>query len=277
MKPFFTIIIPTLNEEKFVGNLLEDLTKQTFKDFEVIVIDAQSADKTNEIVSGFNNQLKIQFRKTTKRNVSFQRNWGAKIARGNYLSFIDADARITKAYLQKLRTYISKNRGLLFLPSISASTNDPQLNIAIDFANAFVALSQKIGRPFSTGGSMIVEKNFFYLIGGFPENAVLSEDHLLVNMAYKYGVHAKFLSHIRIRFSIRRFQREGKLETLIKYIKSTIHFLIKGKVDKKVIEYEMGGHLYSKESKKAFKDFIRIQPQKLLKMLNSSISTFLKG
>ena len=45
-KPFFSIIIPTLNEEKYLPHLLADLAKQTFQDFEVIVIDGQSTDQT---------------------------------------------------------------------------------------------------------------------------------------------------------------------------------------------------------------------------------------
>jgi len=46
MKPFFSIVIPTLNEEKCLPRLLDDLTQQKEKDFEVIVIDGRSDDQT---------------------------------------------------------------------------------------------------------------------------------------------------------------------------------------------------------------------------------------
>jgi len=278
MKPFFTIIIPTLNEEKFVGKLLTDLSKQKYTDFEVIVADALSEDKTIEEVKKYNSLLTIsKIIRVKGRNVSKQRNKAAHYARGSFLVFLDADARVRSNFLQKLFSYIKLNKGLLFIPAFSVSKRDPQLSIVVDFANALIGLSNKIGKPFSTGGSMILEKNFFFTIGGFPEDVPLSEDHLLVRNAYKYGVSAKFLSNIKVTFSLRRFKREGKLELLYRYIKSTIYFLAKGKVDKQIITYEMGGHLYNKKSKKVFKDLIKINPQRLLKGFNRNIRSFIRG
>ena len=278
MKPFFTIIIPTLNEENFVGKLLTDLSKQKYTDFEVIVADALSEDKTIEEVKKYNSLLNIsKIIRVKGRNVSKQRNRGAHYAKGSYLVFLDADARIKCNFLQKLAAYINLHRGLLFIPAFSVSKKDPQLSMVVDFTNALISLSNKIGKPFSTGGSMILEKNFFFTIGGFPEDVPLSEDHLLVRNAYKYGVSAKFLSNIKVTFSLRRFKREGKLELLYRYIKSTIYFLAKGKVDKQIITYEMGGHLYNKKSKKVFKDLIKINPQRLLKGFNRNIRSFIRG
>jgi len=278
MKPFFTIIIPTLNEECFVGKLLTDLSKQKLKNFDVIVVDALSEDKTIEEVKKYNSILSIsKIIKIKGRNVSRQRNTGARYAKGSYLVFLDADSRVTNNFLQKLFFYINTHKGLLFIPAFSVSKRDPQLSMVVDFANALISLSNKIGKPFSTGGSMILEKNFFYIIGGFPEDVPLSEDHLLVRNAYKFGVNAKFLSTIKVKFSLRRFKREGKLEMLFKYIKSTIYFLAKGKVDKQIITYEMGGHLYNKKSKKVLQDLIKINPQKLLKSFNTNIRSFIRG
>ncbi|MFH0773746.1 MAG: glycosyltransferase [bacterium] len=277
MKPFFSIIIPTLNEEKFVGKLLNDLTKQTYKDFEVLIIDAQSEDNTFAEVKKFSTQLSItKLCKIKGRNVSRQRNKGAYCAKADYLVFLDADARVTSSFLSKLYSYITKHKGLLFIPAFCVSKRDPQISMLVEFANALISLSNKIGKPFSTGGSMIVEKNFFFHIGGFPEHVPLSEDHLLVRNAYKQGVSAKFLSSIKVQFSLRRFKREGKLELLYKYIKSTLYFIAKGKVDKQIIEYEMGGHLYNKQSRKIFHDFLRVNPQLLLDQFNKSVHSLIR-
>jgi glycosyltransferase involved in cell wall biosynthesis len=70
---FCSIIIPTLNEEKFIGGLLDDLASQSFTDFEVIHVDGNSEDKTCEIVETFQSKLKVQTIKTEKRNLSYQR------------------------------------------------------------------------------------------------------------------------------------------------------------------------------------------------------------
>lgn len=278
MKPFFSIIIPTLNEEKFVGKLLNDLTHQTYRNFEVIVVDANSEDGTLNKVKQYQSKFSsLKIVKLQKRNVSEQRNKGALLAKGNYLVFLDADGRIKNHFIFRLNTYIKIHKGLLFLPKLGSIKNDQEMNLAIDFSNAFVAVSTKFGKPFSTGGSMVVERHFFSLIEGFNTEVYLSEDHLLVQTAHKYGVLAKLLPNVEVQFSMRRLYKEGKLSIFIKYIKSTIYYLAKGKVDKKIIEYEMGGHLYNKKSKQVFFDLMKINPQKLLKEFNKNMRAFVRG
>jgi glycosyltransferase involved in cell wall biosynthesis len=65
---FFSIIIPTRNEEKRLGYCLPSLLNQTFQDFEVIVVDDGSTDSTEEIVARFASK-KIRYFK--KRNDSY--------------------------------------------------------------------------------------------------------------------------------------------------------------------------------------------------------------
>jgi glycosyltransferase involved in cell wall biosynthesis len=246
MKPFFSIIIPTLNEEKFVGRILADIRKQSYSDFEVILIDGSSVDKTRRIARSFSHNFKIIVYKVTKRNVSFQRNTGASKAHGSYLIFLDADTHISKNFLQKLAVFIKKHNGLLFIPSIFPEKRDSQMQVVFDVINATIKISQNLAKPFSSGGSMIVERNFFSLIGGFAENVFMSEDHQLIQTAYSYGVRARFLDSIQVMFSLRRMEREGKMKLLYKTVVNTIHFITNGTVKKHIIEYEMGGHLYKK-------------------------------
>lgn len=72
----FSIVVPTLNEENYVGILLSALCKQDFKDFEVTVVDAKSLDKTRGVVEKFKDRLNIKFVISPQRGVSFQRNYG---------------------------------------------------------------------------------------------------------------------------------------------------------------------------------------------------------
>ncbi len=276
MKPYFSIIVPTLNEEKFVGKLLTDLSNQSFADFEVIVVDAHSKDATLREINKYKKRIRrLKSIQIEKKNVAVQRNRGAQNANGVFLVFLDADTRILSSFLKKLYTHIQKKTGLLFLPGLSCLERDVQMSMFMDFGNAFVGLSNAIGRPFSSGGSMIIERRLFSHIGGFPENVSISEDHLLVQNAYRFGIQPRFIPSIKIYVSLRRFNREGKLAVIFKYIKSTLYFFAKGKVDKKIIEYEMGGHLYNKRSKKIFNDLIQIKPQTLLSSFNKNIRSLI--
>jgi len=270
MKPFFSIIIPTLNEERFVGRILKDIAGQTFNDFEVILVDGSSTDKTREVAASFSQNYQMQVHKVVKRNVSYQRNTGAVKAQGAYLIFLDADTHIRKNFLHKLSVFIKKYKGLLFIPAIFPEKKDSQMKVVFDLINTTIKISQSLPKPFSSGGSMIVERNFFHLIGGFDEKVFMSEDHQLIQTAYKYGVHARFLESIQVMFSLRRMEREGKMKLLYKTVVNTIHFIANGTVKKHIIEYEMGGHLYKKGKSTAF------SLEKILDMPLKQIQTLLK-
>jgi glycosyltransferase involved in cell wall biosynthesis len=249
MIPFFSVIIPTLNEEKYLPRLLKNLQSQKEKDFEIIVADANSEDGTREIALKYNS-LSIRVFNNQRKNVAYQRNIGAEKARGTYLVFLDADAGISPTFFSRLHTYIEKKKGLLFLPSVKPYERMGQAEIIFPLVNFFLEASQNFGSPFSTGGSIIVEKNFFHLIGGFNEKLFISEDHDLVQNAYSWGVKAKFLRNITFRFSLRRMKKEGQLSLFYKYLVATAHVLLRRQMKKKVFEYEMGGQFYKQHDKK---------------------------
>lgn len=80
MKPFFSVIIPTLNEEKYLPHLLGDLSKQSNKEFETIIIDGKSEDLTQKKALSFSKELSMKLIESRKRNVSVQKNLGGKAA-----------------------------------------------------------------------------------------------------------------------------------------------------------------------------------------------------
>lgn len=96
-----SVVIPTYNEEKDIGDLMECLCKQTFKDFEVIVVDNFSNDNTLNIVKKYRKRLKIRVYKR-RGNVSFARNFGFKKASGEIMVFLDADIVVPKDFIEKI-------------------------------------------------------------------------------------------------------------------------------------------------------------------------------
>lgn len=244
---FSSIIIPTLNEEKFLPKLLTDLKNQKEKDFEVIVVDGYSEDNTEKVALNFKKNLDLRFFKIKKRNVSAQRNYGAKKAKGRYLIFLDADSRVFSGFIKKLKNFIFKNKGLIFIPQMIPDENIVQTKLIFQFVNLLIELSQNFNKPFSAGGNLIFEKNFFYLVGGFDEKLFISEDHQIIQKAKKYGVTAKCVKEIKVKFSLRRFRKEGDLTVLYKYLISFGYMLIKGDIKNKLFDYQMGGHLYKKK------------------------------
>lgn len=246
---YFSVIIPTLNEEKYLPKILEDLKKQTNKIFEVIVVDGKSKDKTEEVALRYKQVFQLGYYKVDKNNAAYQRNYGAQKAQGLYLIFLDADSRITSSFIKTLYKFIKQKKGLIFLPYLAALENNPQTNVVFKFINFMIAASQNLGKPFSSGGSIIIKKNIFNLINGFDEELFITEDHDLIQKAYNWGIRAKCLNQIKVKFSLRRMQKEGQLTVLYKYIAATAHMLINGKVKDKIFDYEMGGGRYDKRRK----------------------------
>ncbi len=239
---FFTIIIPTLNEEDYLPRLLNNLKSQTKKDFEVIIVDGYSNDKTVEKGLSFRKELPISLFKVKKNNVSTQRNFGAMKAKGRYLIFLDADTQVSSGFISQLKKIINKKPGLVYIPSLKPEDSNYQYKIFFKLINYLVELSQSFNRPFSSGGSLIFEKDFFLTIGGFNEKLFISEDHNLLHKAKNWGVTAKFLRNVFVKFSLRRLKKEGELVVFYKYLLASIHSLLKGKIDKKIFDYKMGGH-----------------------------------
>ena len=85
--PKFSIIVPVYNVEKYIGKCLESIKNQTYKDYEVIVVNDGSTDKSMEIAKEYN----VKVINTKHVSVSEARNIGVKHATGEYLMFLDSD------------------------------------------------------------------------------------------------------------------------------------------------------------------------------------------
>ena len=96
-----SVIIPTFNEEKSIGECLRSLFQQSYNDFEVIVVDDGSRDKTLSILSGFKNS-NLQILKQKHKGPGTARNLGAGRAKGETLVFVDADMTFDKNFLKNL-------------------------------------------------------------------------------------------------------------------------------------------------------------------------------
>lgn len=106
-KPFFSVIIPTYNRKKRVLNAIESVLKQTFIDFELIVVDDGSTDGTKDVIAPIiDTRIKYLYQKNSGAPVA--RNAGIKAAQGDYISFLDSDDIFLPEKLEKVYQEIQK-------------------------------------------------------------------------------------------------------------------------------------------------------------------------
>jgi len=89
MPPAVSVIIPTYNRWPMIGEAVESVLAQSFQDFELIVVDDGSSDGSAENIKALGHDIRIVVQ--SPRGVSAARNYGASVARGRYLAFLDSD------------------------------------------------------------------------------------------------------------------------------------------------------------------------------------------
>jgi len=224
-----SIIIPALNEEKYLPLLLKEIKKQNFADdLEIIVADAGSEDKTVEIAKNYGCKI-VQGGLPAKG-----RNEGAKIAQGDIFLFMDADnIYLPENFLKNLLKEFEKRK--LDIASFPIYPNGNGFDkFAYKIYNSFVWSIQRFS-AYATN-SVLVRKNIHQKIGGFDEEIKIAEDHFYAKTARKFGKFG-FIKTRSVLTSTRRFEKDGRLKTYLKYLIAGIYMFFFGPIKKDIFRY----------------------------------------
>lgn len=108
--PKYSIIIPVYNRPEEVEELLQSLTAQTFKDFEVLIIEDGSSEKCESAVEKYRGQLDITYYFKENSGQGFSRNYGFERSEGDWLLVFDSDCIIPPHYLQAVEDFCAINK-----------------------------------------------------------------------------------------------------------------------------------------------------------------------
>lgn len=239
--PFFSIIIPALNEEKSLPLLLKDLSNQTLQDFEVIVVDGQSKDKTVEKTKEFKKLLpSLTILSSKIKNVSVQRNMGAEAAKGTYLLFNDADNRLPKHFLEGVKYQQTVKPTDMFTTWCLPDSNKRSDKAIATYLNLLAETGYLLGAPGALGAMIGCLRKYFGKIGGFNPEVGFAEDTDFIRQGHKKGYSYSIIHDPRYVYSLRRFRKVGTLKLLQRYAVLNLKYITNQKVDQ-VKEYPMGG------------------------------------
>lgn len=106
-----SVIVPVYNMENYLDLCLSSLVHQTFKDYEIIVINDGSTDISLDIIKNYEKEFPKRFRTFSFKNqgISKTRNYGIKVARGKYITFIDSDDYVDITFLEDMYNKIKEN------------------------------------------------------------------------------------------------------------------------------------------------------------------------
>lgn len=255
-----SIIIPTYNEEEYLPVLLESIKQQDFSDYEIIVADADSKDNTVKIAEEYGCIV------VEGGMPAVGRNNGAKVAKGDYLLFLDSDLKLTEDYLAKVIYEFKMERlgiAITQMKPLSKKTEDKLLH---DLANLFMISVEKI-KPHGAGCYGIIAKRELHeRCGGFNEELTFGEDTEYIERLAKKE-RFKVLRNAKIGVSTRRLEEEG-LATLAKqYGKSTVNDFLGIRTEASDLNY---GFDHGKEYVSKHKlDKIALESEKLDQLKNS--------
>lgn len=230
-----SIIIPTLNEEKYLPRLLESIKKQSFSDYEVIVSDGGSSDQTIIIAQKYNCRTVVDFE---HHHPSWQRNNGAAKARGEMLLFLDADVVLEVDFLANLVNEFSTRNLVGAAFYIKFNPNKTSYNIYSGLFN-FFAFCRQYFAPAGIGAGIITRRDKHNLIKGFDTTIYVAEDY---DYCYRLSRQGRFrmIKSQRLLYSSRRLEKEGGLVVGLKWGCMALFTLFNFRIKKKIVKYEFG-------------------------------------
>ena len=219
----FSFIIPAFNEEEFISNCVKSIKNQEGDDFEIIVVDNGSSDKTAEIAKN----LGVALVSEEKKGISNARNFGVMKAKGEFLCFVDADGTLSNNWLSEAREIINKNN-IKAIAGLNIFVNNNLLkkiyfNIYILLAYLGLILYDKIfHKLFLPGNNLVIKRSIFLKLGGFEP--YIAEDIFLSKKFWKLkNRKSVFNPKMIIFYSSRRFEREGFLKTILFWIRASFY------------------------------------------------------
>lgn len=194
--PFFSVIIPLYNKEAFIENTMKSVLNQTFTDFEVIVVNDGSTDKSLEKVNGIKDS-RVVISNQENSGASATRNKGLTLASSDYIAFLDADDLWLEDHLQTLYMLIQDfpqagifaSRYQLVFKNNHVSTPEFK-DVANDFRGIITDyFKSSLNYAVATSSSIVVPAKIFKELGNFKTYISSGQDtDMWLRIALQYPV-----------------------------------------------------------------------------------------
>ena len=230
MKMRFSIIIPVYNRPQEVDELLESLCGQTFKDFEVVVVEDGSSEKCDTVCEKYADRLALRYHFKPNSGPGPSRNYGAERSQGEYLIILDSDVIVPKNYLETIEEELDREPCDAFGGPDRAHESFTTIQKAINYAmTSFFTTGgirggkKKLDKFYPRSFNLGIKKSVYEALGGFAPMRY-GEDIDLSTRIFKGGYSCRlfpeaFVYHKRrVKFSsfFRQVKHSGEARVELK-------------------------------------------------------------
>lgn len=236
-----SIIIPTLNEEKYLTETLATLCDGMGKlSYEIIISDGRSTDATVMIAKKYSARV-VLYKEKKRQTIAQARNMGADVARGDYLVFMDADVIVPNAadfFKKALKLFMADSK--LNAVCVSLAVTPELATVADRFFYALInwfhgVMNNILHHGVASGEFQMIRASEFKAVGGFNENLVAAEDYELFGRLARCGK-TRMVSSLRVWHSGRRVHTLGWSRLLIVWFTNWVSMILFKRAVSKVWE-----------------------------------------
>ena len=226
----YSIIVPVYNRPKEIEELLESLCHQSFTDFEVIVVEDGSSEKSDTVCERYQARLDLHYHFKTNSGPGPSRNYGADHANGDYLIILDSDVIVPRDYLLTIDNELHANPTDAFGGPDRAHPSFTPVQKAINYAmTSFFTTGgirggkKKMDKFYPRSFNMGIRKSVFQQVGGFAPIRY-GEDIDLSTRLFQAGCECRLFPEAyvyhkrRVKFSafFRQVRHSGNARVMLK-------------------------------------------------------------
>lgn len=215
MSPVISIVVPAFNEEAGIERCLQSLEDQTIPrgDYEVIVVDGDSKDRTREIAARYADRVFVQ----TSPKVGGARNDGVLAATGALIATTDADCELPRDWLERIRDGFSQEEVVLVYGTVRPIEATLRNRFSLWLANRASALCYRTGAMYYTLGCNTAFRRDAFLRAGMYRTIDAGDDLEIARRMVREG-RILFDPRLKVGFSMRRYEQFGMLRSLYQWL-----------------------------------------------------------
>ncbi|MET4080993.1 glycosyltransferase involved in cell wall biosynthesis [Pedobacter sp. UYP30] len=188
-KPVITVLMAVLNGEKYIGKAIESVLSQSFTDFELLIINDGSTDRTVEVVEKFVDPRIRLIDNVKNKGLFFTRNYGVKEAKGKYIAILDSDDVATCNRLEIQVAFMISNPNIALCGSQASFINENGVKTGVsDYIVGNDLAHHLVIHNIFINSTLMIKKSAIEEVGGYHDRSPAEDYDLSFRISLKYKV-----------------------------------------------------------------------------------------